>query len=156
MLVLNLIHNNCQKNPNLLQNSHLCNCIVHLTFQGLLQSELRCHKCNYASVTSDPFLDISLDVGYSNVGSSNMTKFTTNGSGSNISNNNNGSGNKNGKNNNIAHVDPQSLDDCLERYTKPEHSDWKCTNCSEAHQSTKQLSFKRLPPVLVFQIKVST
>jgi len=37
-----------------------CNCIVHSTFGGLLQSDVRCPRCNSLSETVDPCLDISL------------------------------------------------------------------------------------------------
>ncbi len=42
-----------------------CNCIVHSTFGGLLQSDMRCPRCNAFSETVDPCLDISLGVGLS-------------------------------------------------------------------------------------------
>jgi ubiquitin carboxyl-terminal hydrolase 22/27/51 len=37
-----------------------CNCIVHSTFGGMLQSDVRCPRCNNLSETVDPCLDISL------------------------------------------------------------------------------------------------
>jgi len=40
-----------------------CNCIVHSTFGGLLQSDVRCPRCNSLSETVDPCLDISLGLG---------------------------------------------------------------------------------------------
>jgi ubiquitin carboxyl-terminal hydrolase 22/27/51 len=40
-----------------------CNCIVHSTFGGLLQSDMRCPRCNSFSETIDPCLDISLGLG---------------------------------------------------------------------------------------------
>ncbi|KAH9010113.1 hypothetical protein EDB85DRAFT_2053774 [Lactarius pseudohatsudake] len=40
-----------------------CNCIVHSTFGGLLQSDVRCPRCNSMSETMDPCLDISLGLG---------------------------------------------------------------------------------------------
>jgi ubiquitin carboxyl-terminal hydrolase 22/27/51 len=42
-----------------------CNCIVHSTFGGLLQSDMRCPRCNALSETIDPCLDISLGLGLS-------------------------------------------------------------------------------------------
>lgn len=147
--VLNLIHAGCTTSENI--HSDECSCIIHQTFQGTLQSELKCGKCNYASVTSDPFLDVSLDVGtpssstngVSKRGSQTMSKNTSNGAP------------KNGKGSSVPTVESQTLDNCLKRYTHPEHSDWKCTSCSANEASTKQLSFKKLPTVLAFQIKVS-
>ncbi|KAI0245625.1 hypothetical protein BJV78DRAFT_1287401, partial [Lactifluus subvellereus] len=40
-----------------------CNCIVHSTFGGMLQSDMRCPRCNSLSETIDPCLDISLGLG---------------------------------------------------------------------------------------------
>ncbi|TIB67010.1 cysteine proteinase [Wallemia mellicola] len=145
--LLNLIHAGCTTSENI--HSDECSCIIHQTFQGTLQSELKCGKCNYASVTSDPFLDVSLDVGtpssstngVSKRGSQTMSKNTSNGAP------------KNGKGSSVPTVESQTLDNCLKRYTHPEHSDWKCTSCSANEASTKQLSFKKLPTVLAFQIK---
>ncbi|KAF8502664.1 hypothetical protein F5888DRAFT_1800198 [Russula emetica] len=42
-----------------------CNCIVHSTFGGMLQSDMRCPRCNALSETIDPCLDISLGLGLS-------------------------------------------------------------------------------------------
>ncbi|KAI0272101.1 hypothetical protein BGY98DRAFT_1002523 [Russula aff. rugulosa BPL654] len=42
-----------------------CNCIVHSTFGGLLQSDMRCPRCDALSETIDPCLDISLGLGLS-------------------------------------------------------------------------------------------
>ncbi|KAN0123099.1 cysteine proteinase, partial [Russula decolorans] len=42
-----------------------CNCIVHSTFGGMLQSDMRCPRCNSLSETIDPCLDISLGLGLS-------------------------------------------------------------------------------------------
>jgi ubiquitin carboxyl-terminal hydrolase 22/27/51 len=42
-----------------------CNCIVHSTFGGMLQSDMRCPRCNGFSETIDPCLDISLGLGLS-------------------------------------------------------------------------------------------
>ena len=42
-----------------------CNCIVHSTFGGLLQSDMRCPRCHGFSETVDPCLDISLGLGIS-------------------------------------------------------------------------------------------
>lgn len=39
-----------------------CDCIVHTTFDGLLQSDVRCERCNNVTPTTDPMLDISLEI----------------------------------------------------------------------------------------------
>ena len=40
-----------------------CICIVHTTFDGLLQSDVKCEKCGTVTSTPDPMLDISLEIG---------------------------------------------------------------------------------------------
>ncbi|KAJ3540483.1 hypothetical protein NM688_g6220 [Phlebia brevispora] len=39
-----------------------CICIVHTTFDGLLQSDVKCEKCGTVTSTPDPMLDISLEI----------------------------------------------------------------------------------------------
>ncbi|KAF7790555.1 hypothetical protein EIP86_001511 [Pleurotus ostreatoroseus] len=39
-----------------------CICIVHTTFDGLLQSDVKCERCGNVTSTSDPMLDISLEI----------------------------------------------------------------------------------------------
>jgi ubiquitin carboxyl-terminal hydrolase 22/27/51 len=46
------------------------------------------------------------------------------------------------------------LSDCLDEYTQPERLKYACKNCKHP-EATKQLSLKRLPPVLAIQLKVS-
>lgn len=40
----------------------LCDCIIHRTFSGILQSDVRCLVCGYRSSTHDPVLDLSVDL----------------------------------------------------------------------------------------------
>lgn len=42
--------------------SKLCDCIIHRTFSGVLQSDVRCLVCGYRSSTHDPVLDLSVDL----------------------------------------------------------------------------------------------
>ncbi|CAO1632853.1 unnamed protein product [Parajaminaea phylloscopi] len=42
--------------------ARLCDCIVHRTFSGVLQSDVRCLVCGYRSSTHDPVLDLSVDL----------------------------------------------------------------------------------------------
>lgn len=54
----------------------------------------------------------------------------------------------------------QTLQECLERFTSAEKlgmNEYNCGNCS-GHQkvATKQLTVKRLPPVLCIQLKVGS
>ena len=50
-----------------------------------------------------------------------------------------------------------SLQDCLERFTKPEHlgsaAKIKCSTCKSYQESTKQLTMKKLPIVASFHLK---
>ncbi|KAL4074742.1 hypothetical protein V8B97DRAFT_1868021 [Scleroderma yunnanense] len=54
---LNQIHGTCRGSTNI-----SCNCIVHQTFAGLLQSEVTCERCKNVTRTVDPMLDISLEL----------------------------------------------------------------------------------------------
>jgi ubiquitin carboxyl-terminal hydrolase 22/27/51 len=52
---------------------------------------------------------------------------------------------------------PLDLRDCLERFTAREKlgaADYTCRNCDSPQNATKQLSIKRLPPVLAVHLKV--
>jgi ubiquitin C-terminal hydrolase len=50
----------------------------------------------------------------------------------------------------------QSLQQCLARFTATEKLDreYNCGKCEAARDATKQLTVKRLPPVLCIQLKV--
>jgi ubiquitin carboxyl-terminal hydrolase 22/27/51 len=52
---LNNIHAGCEGHK--LSN---CDCIIHKTFAGLLQSNVTCLRCKNITTTCDPMLDISL------------------------------------------------------------------------------------------------
>lgn len=39
-----------------------CNCVIHKTFAGLLQSDVTCLSCGNVTTAFDPILDISLDL----------------------------------------------------------------------------------------------
>jgi len=39
-----------------------CICIVHSTFDGLLQSDVKCERCSNVTSTTDPMLDVSLEL----------------------------------------------------------------------------------------------
>jgi ubiquitin carboxyl-terminal hydrolase 22/27/51 len=54
---LNQIHATSRGSTNV-----SCNCIIHTTFLGQLQSEVKCEKCGTVTSTVDPMLDISLEV----------------------------------------------------------------------------------------------
>jgi ubiquitin carboxyl-terminal hydrolase 22/27/51 len=52
---LNNIHAGCEG-----QKLSNCECIIHKTFAGLLQSNVTCLRCRNVTTTCDPMLDISL------------------------------------------------------------------------------------------------
>jgi ubiquitin carboxyl-terminal hydrolase 22/27/51 len=54
---LNQIHATCRGSTNV-----SCNCIIHNTFSGQLQSEVKCERCGNVTTTVDPMLDISLEL----------------------------------------------------------------------------------------------
>ena len=39
-----------------------CNCVIHSTFAGQLQSDVKCERCGNMTSTVDPMLDISLEL----------------------------------------------------------------------------------------------
>lgn len=45
-----------------LSNNSDCNCIIHKTFSGSLQSTLKCSVCGFDRKTQDPMLDVSLEI----------------------------------------------------------------------------------------------
>lgn len=55
--VLNQIHSTSRGSTNV-----SCNCIIHNTFAGSLQSDVKCEKCGNVTSTVDPTLDISLEL----------------------------------------------------------------------------------------------
>ncbi|TFY65623.1 hypothetical protein EVG20_g5463 [Dentipellis fragilis] len=55
--LLNALHATARGSTNV-----SCNCIVHGTFAGQLQSDIRCARCGSASETVDPCLDVSLEL----------------------------------------------------------------------------------------------
>jgi ubiquitin carboxyl-terminal hydrolase 22/27/51 len=54
---LNQIHHTSRGSTNV-----SCNCIIHSTFAGQLQSDVKCERCSNVTSTVDPMLDISLEV----------------------------------------------------------------------------------------------
>jgi ubiquitin carboxyl-terminal hydrolase 22/27/51 len=54
---LNHIHSTSRGSTNV-----SCNCIIHSTFAGQLQSDVVCERCGNVTSTVDPMLDISLEL----------------------------------------------------------------------------------------------
>ncbi|KZT02572.1 cysteine proteinase [Laetiporus sulphureus 93-53] len=101
-----------------------CICIVHSTFAGLLQSDVKCERCGNITTAADPMLDISLDLpemgneptGQELTLASCLRKFTQ----------------------------PEKLGS----------NEYSCAKCGKAsHDANKRLSIRKLPPVLSFQFK---
>ncbi|KAJ7735623.1 hypothetical protein DFH07DRAFT_843427 [Mycena maculata] len=115
---LNHIHSNSRGSTNV-----SCNCIIHSTFAGQLQSDVVCERCGNVTSTVDPMLDISLEL--------------------------------RGKAGEVVSGD-NTLAACLKRYTQPEKlgpKQYSCAKCKAAHEVSKRLSIRKLPPVLSFQFK---
>ncbi|GJJ08288.1 hypothetical protein Clacol_002499 [Clathrus columnatus] len=55
--VLNQIHTNTRGSTNV-----SCNCIIHSTFSGQLQSDVKCGRCGNITTTIDPLSDISIEL----------------------------------------------------------------------------------------------
>ncbi|KAL7270761.1 hypothetical protein RUND412_006511 [Rhizina undulata] len=107
-----------------------CKCIIHRSFYGSLQSDVTCEDCQNVTTAVDPVMDLSLDIRVKD------KKIKLDNGGGAV----------------------QTLQECLERFTKSEKlgvNDYNCSNCSGggALGATKQLTVKRLPPVLCIQLK---
>ena len=44
------------------RNSYGCPCVIHSTFAGRLQSEVKCGSCDNVTTAYDDMLDLSLDI----------------------------------------------------------------------------------------------
>ncbi|KAF9262427.1 cysteine proteinase [Marasmius fiardii PR-910] len=56
-LALNSIHSSSKGSTNI-----SCNCIIHSTFAGQLQSDVTCERCHNVTTTVDPMFDINLEL----------------------------------------------------------------------------------------------
>ncbi|KAF8193361.1 hypothetical protein BJ912DRAFT_960846 [Pholiota molesta] len=118
MSTLNQIHQTSRGSTNI-----SCNCIIHSTFDGQLQSDVKCERCGNVNSTVDPMLDVSLEL--------------------------------KGKGGEVASAE-NTLGACLRRFTQPEKlnpKEYSCGKCKSAHEASKRLSIRKLPPVLSFQFK---
>ncbi|KAF2869136.1 ubiquitin carboxyl-terminal hydrolase-like protein 22 [Massariosphaeria phaeospora] len=107
-----------------------CACVIHQTFYGKLSSTVTCDKCRNVTTALDPYMDLSLDV--------------------------RNQGKKRKLDSNTGEDIRLDLRDCLERFTSREKlaaEDYMCQNCDGGQHATKQLSIKRLPPVLSIHLK---
>ncbi|XP_072044155.1 ubiquitin carboxyl-terminal hydrolase 22-like [Amphiura filiformis] len=174
---LNVLHRHCKGHNGIAGNNpHHCTCIIDQIFTGGLQSDVTCQACCGVSTTVDPFWDISLDLGPSGSHSTgNTSSAATCSSSSNnhpppdIGNDNSSSSGSSTSSYSVHNGDtglmsptgfddvPSSLDDCLRRFTRPEHlgsgAKIKCSTCQSYQESTKQLTMKKLPLVACFHLK---
>ncbi|KAF1920509.1 ubiquitin carboxyl-terminal hydrolase-like protein 22 [Ampelomyces quisqualis] len=107
-----------------------CKCVVHQTFYGKLSSTVTCDSCRNVTTAQDPYMDLSLDI-------RNQSK-------------------KRKLNADKGDEIPLDVRDCLERFTAKEKlgsAEYTCRNCDSPQNATKQLSIKRLPPVLAVHLK---
>eukprot|EP00842_Homolaphlyctis_polyrhiza_P002241 jgi/Hompol1/3017/HPOL_003090-RA len=177
--VLNELHNNCTASLNGTHpsNSHTnsnkhsiqstsgqCKCIIHQVFGGVLQSDVTCLKCGNVTTACDPILDISLDIRSVTRSIPQRKPNRKTGAGAGIGTSI--SGNRGVDRAGVTGAgdgdprplnQPLSLNDCLNGYTLPERlgpNQYTCAACGNTFQeATKQLSMKRLPPVIAIQLK---
>lgn len=109
-------------------SEHSCNCIIHQTFYGKLQTTTTCQHCNGVTNQVQSFLDLSL-------GLENLAQ-------------------KRGKKG--AKIPGLTLQECLdEEYIKSDKCEYRCHNCNSPQQARRHTTIKRLPNVLSIQLKVS-
>lgn len=120
--------------------------IISDTFGGVLRSEIHCLECNNVSVKDDLFYDVSVQITATCEGqkiskSSSLIGnfFTSIGESIGI----------NGK--------PVKLESCLSAFCAPETLEgkdrYRCEKCNRLVRSKKALRFKKLPQILVLQMK---
>ncbi|KAM3426281.1 hypothetical protein MY4824_010040 [Beauveria thailandica] len=108
-------------------SEHSCNCIIHQTFYGKMQTTTTCQNCNSSSNTVQSFLDLS-------VGLDSLAQR---------------------RNKKAGQKSPNlSLADCLdEEYIKSDKCEYRCHICASTQQARRYTSVKRLPNVLSIQLK---
>lgn len=149
---LDVLHHHSGGTTPTATNPAHCGCIVDQTFRGRLQSDVTCQVCNYVSTTLDPFRDISLDLAPSMVTNRTSTPVDIN---ADIQNSDSPASSTSGET--LLSSVPATLDECLERFTRPENlgseSKIKCAKCKSLQESTKRLTVKKLPIVTCFHLK---
>ncbi|KAK3313921.1 ubiquitin carboxyl-terminal hydrolase-like protein [Apodospora peruviana] len=108
-------------------SEHSCNCIIHQTFYGKLQSTTTCQHCGGVTNQVQSFLDLSLPL--ENLAQKKGKK----------------SGGK---------IPAMALQECLdEEYIKSDKCEYRCHSCNSMQQARRQTTIKRLPNVLSIQLK---
>ncbi|KAJ3150034.1 Ubiquitin carboxyl-terminal hydrolase 22 [Geranomyces michiganensis] len=172
----NELHNNCtsqNKAPSATAGTNGtdadCNCIIHETFAGLLQSDVTCSSCHAVSSAFDPIIDMSLELKRSRPATKANGKRTRPGElpptlpgdaaaagAAGVGSSSSAAGPPPAKKLKVAARDPAdscSLMECLDRYTVPEKLEYTCSQCNEKKEATKQISIKKLPAILSIQLK---
>ncbi|KAJ6219774.1 hypothetical protein RDWZM_005586 [Blomia tropicalis] len=124
--ILDIMHRHAAESDKTATNQK-CHCLVDKIFSGCLQSDVKCQVCGGVSSVDDPIWDFSLDL---------VNNHPENGQ---------------------TYQQPASLHDCLSLYTRTEHlgssAKIRCSKCGINQESTKRLSFKKLPIVASFHLK---
>ena len=108
-------------------SEHTCNCIIHQTYYGKLQTTTTCQNCQGVTSQVQSFLDLSLPL-------ENLAQRKKKGT---------------------AKPGPLTLQECLEEeYIKQDKCEYRCNNCGSMQQAKRQTSIRRLPNVLSIQLKV--
>lgn len=108
-------------------SEHSCNCIIHQTYYGKLQTTTTCQNCGGETHQVQSFLDLS--VGLENLAQKRGKKSTQKTS--------------------------LTLQECLEEeYVKSDKCEYRCNKCNGTQQARRHTSIKRLPNVLSIQLKV--
>jgi ubiquitin carboxyl-terminal hydrolase 22/27/51 len=110
-------------------SEHSCNCVIHQTYYGKLQSTTTCQNCNGVTNQVQSFLDLSLPL-------ENLSQ-------------------RRGKKGSSRPAGMLTLHECLdEEYVKSDKCEYRCNKCNSMQQARRQTSIKRLPNVLSIQLKV--
>lgn len=108
-------------------SEHSCNCIIHQTYYGKLQTTTTCQNCGGETHQVQSFLDLS-------VGLENLAQ-------------------KRGKK--ASQKTSLTLQECLDdEYVKSDKCEYRCNKCNGTQQARRHTSIKRLPNVLSIQLKV--
>lgn len=111
-------------------SEHSCNCVIHQTFYGKMQTTTTCQNCKSTTNAVQSFLDLSL--GLETVAQKKSKKISQK-------------------------LPPLTLGECLnEEYVKSDKCEYRCHNCDSIQEARRQSTIKRLPNVLSIQLKVSS
>jgi ubiquitin carboxyl-terminal hydrolase 22/27/51 len=108
-------------------SEHSCNCVVHQTFYGKMQTNTTCQNCSGTTNAVQSFLDLSL-------GLENLVQKR--------------------KKKNSKPLSALTLNECLdEEYVNSDKCEYRCHSCQSTQQARRHTSIKRLPNVLSIQLK---